>query len=119
MRQDNPGEDLYETTVYYEQEGSGRYSYGVFIYGDSPLFIEYNDTLNNGKKIAVVKESYGNSFVPYLTNNYQEVHVIDFRYFGQNLKSYMQDHGITEVLFINNVMSANAAVQLDRIRSLY
>ncbi|MBQ9471997.1 MAG: hypothetical protein IJU73_02505 [Ruminococcus sp.] len=119
MRQDNPGEDLYETTVYYEQEGSGRYSYGVFIYGDSPLFIEYNDTLDNGKKIAVVKESYGNSFVPYLTNNYQEVHVIDFRYFGQNLKSYMQDHGITEVLFINNVMSANAAVQLDRIKALY
>ncbi len=119
MRQDNPGEALYETTVYYEQEGSGRYSYGVFIYGDSPLFVEYNDEINNGKKIAVVKESYGNSFVPYLTNNYQEVHVIDFRYFGQSLKSYMQDNGITEVLFINNVMSANAAVQLDRIREIY
>lgn len=119
MRQDNPGEDLYETTVYYEQEGSGRYSYGVFIYGDSPLFIEYNDELKNGKKIAVIKESYGNSFAPYLTANYEEVHVIDFRYFGQNLKSYMQDNGITEVLFINNVMSANAAVQLDRIHEIY
>ena len=119
MRQDNPGEDLYETTVYYEQEGSGRYSYGVFIYGDSPLFIEYNDDNKNGKKIAVVKESYGNSFAPYLTNNYEEVHVIDFRYFGQNLKNYLDENGIKEVLFINNVMSANAAVQLDRIRGLY
>ena len=47
------------------------------------------------------------------------MHVIDFRYFGQNLKSYMQDNGITEVLFINNVMSANAAVQLDRIHEIY
>lgn len=119
MRQDNPGEDLYETTVYYEQESGGSVAYGVFIYGDAPLFVEYNDEINNGKKIAVVKESYGNSFVPYLTNNYEEVHVIDFRYFGQSLKSYMQDNDIDTVLFINNVMSANAAVQLDRIREIY
>lgn len=118
-RQDNPGEELYETTVYYEQESSGTISYGVFIYGDAPLFIEYNDEINNGKKIAVVKESYGNAFAPYLTNNYEEVHVIDFRYFGQSLKSYMQDNDIDEVLFINNVMSANAAVQLDRIAEIY
>lgn len=119
MRQDNPGEELYETSVYYEQETSGSISYGVFIYGDAPLFVEYNDDVHNGRKIAVVKESYGNAFVPYLTNNYEEVHVIDFRYFGQSLKSYMQENGITEVLFINNVMSANAAIQLDRIAEIY
>ena len=119
MRQDNPGEDLYETSVYYEAEGSGSVAYGVFIYGDAPLFVEYNDELNNGKKIAVVKESYGNAFAPYLTYNYEEVHVIDFRYFGQSLKSYMQDNDIDEVLFINNVMSANAPIQLDRIKEIY
>ena len=119
MRQDNPGEELYETTIYYEQETGGSVAYGVFIYGDAPLFVEYNDENKNGKKIAVVKESYGNAFVPYLTNNYEEVHVIDFRYFGQSLKSYMQDNDINEVLFINNVMSANTAVQLDRIESIY
>ena len=119
MRQDNPGEELYETSVLYEQESGGSIAYGVFIYGDAPLFVEYNDELKNGKKIAVVKESYGNAFVPFLTNNYEEVHVIDFRHFGQNLKSYMQDNGITEVLFLNNTVAANAAVQLDRIESIY
>lgn len=118
-RQDNPGEELYTTTVYYENEGSGPYSYGVFIWGDAPLFIEYNDELDNDKKIAVVKESYGNSFVPYLTADYEEVHVIDFRYFEGSLKSYMQDNDIDEVIFVNNVMAANTAVQVDRIRSIF
>ncbi len=118
-RQDNPGEELYDSSVYYMEESGGSVAYGVFIWGDAPLFVEYNDNLKNGKKIAVVKESYGNAFVPYLTNNYEEVHVIDFRYFGQNLKSYMQDNDIDEVLFINNVMSANAAERQDEIRSLY
>ena len=109
-----------QCSVYYEEEASGTLSYGVFIWGDNPLFVEYNDELQNGKKIAVVKESYGNSFVPYLTNNYQEVHVIDPRHWSGNLKSYMQDHGIDEVLFLNNVMSANTGAFVDDyIRSIY
>jgi len=119
MRQDNPGEDLYPTTVYYADEPSGPYSYGVFIWGDGSLFVAYNDELESGKKIAVVKESYGNSFAPYLTANYDEVHVIDFRYFEGSLKSYMQDNDIDEVIFVNNVMSANTALQVDRIREIF
>ena len=119
MRQDNPGDPLYYTSVFYRDESSGPYSYGVFIWGDGPLVVCYNDELHNGKKIAVIKESYGNSFAPYLTNNYEEVHVIDFRYFDGSLKSYMQDNGIDEVIFVNNVMSANTALQVDRIREIF
>lgn len=72
-----------------------------------------------GKKIAVVKESYGNAFVPYLTNNYEEVHVIDFRYFKHNLVDYCKTNGIDEVLFMNGVMSANTQVQLDSMSGLF
>lgn len=118
-RQDNAGEELYDTTVYYMDETGGSVAYGVFIWGDAPLFVEYNDNLKNGKKIAVVKESYGNAFAPYLTNNYEEVHVIDLRYFGQNLKSYMQDNDIDEVIFVNNIMSAHDPDRQDEIRALY
>ena len=118
MRQDNPGESLYRTTVFYEQEGSGPYSYGVFIWGDAPLFVCYNDEINNGKKIAVVKESYGNAFAPFLTANYEEVHVIDLRYFEGNFKTYMEENGIDEIFFVNNVMSANNPSMVDRIRDM-
>ena len=72
-----------------------------------------------GKIIAVVKESYGNAFVPYLTYNYEEVHVIDFRTFGDNLVSYCQQNGIDEVLFLNGVMSANTQIQLDSMSGLF
>lgn len=117
QRQEEEGSEMYDCEVYYEGAADAG-AYITFIYGDSPLFIEYNDETKNGKKIAVVKESYGNAFVPYLTDNYEEVHVIDFRYFSQNLKDYMEENEITEVLFLNNTMSANAAVQVDRIRDL-
>lgn len=118
QRQVEEGDELIDASVYYEgAEGNGAYI--TFIQGDSALFIEYNDELQNGKKIAVVKESYGNAFVPYLTNNYEEVHVIDFRYFTKNLKDYMEENGITEILFLNNIMSANTGMQVERITDLF
>lgn len=119
MRTDNMGEQPYETSVLYEEEGSGPYSYGVFIWGDGPLFVEYNKDLSNGKKIAIVKESYGNAMAPFFTANYEETHVIDFRYYSGSLAEYCKDNGINEVLFINNVMAANTAMQVDRIRSIF
>ena len=106
---------------YYEAAEGGSNTYGVFIMGDNALTVLKSASKNAaaGKKIAVVKESYGNAFVPYLTNNYEEVHVIDFRYFKQNLVDYCKTNGIDEVLFMNGVMSANTQVQLDSMSGLF
>ena len=106
---------------YYEAAEGGSNTYGVFIMGDNALTVLKSASENAaaGKKIAVVKESYGNAFVPYLTNNYEEVHVIDFRYFKQNLVDYCKTNGIDEVLFMNGVMSANTQVQLDSMSGLF
>ena len=119
MRTESAGDEPYETTVYYDGASAGPYTYGAFIWGDCALFVEHNQDLSNGKKIAVIKESYGNAFVPYLTANYHEVHVIDFRYFEENLKDYCTSNGIEEVMFVNNIMAANTAIQVDRIRTLF
>lgn len=109
------------TSPYYQYAEAGSLTYGVFIMGDHPLTVLKSSSENaeEGKKIAVIKESYGNAFVPYLTYNYEEVHVIDFRTFGDNLVSYCQQNGIDEVLFLNGVMSANTQIQLDSMSGLF
>lgn len=109
------------TSPYYQYAEAGSLTYGVFIMGDHPLTVLKSSSENaeEGKKIAVVKESYGNAFVPYLTYNYEEVHVIDFRTFGDNLVTYCQQNGIDEVLFLNGVMSANTQIQLDSMSGLF
>ena len=45
----------------------GANAYGVFLGGDNKLFkIQNQDpAMKNGKKIAVLKESFGNAFVPF------------------------------------------------------
>ena len=106
---------------YYEYAQAGDYAYALFIVGDNPLTVLKSNTPNaiEGNNIAIVKESYGNALAPYFTNNYQEVHVIDFRHFEGNLVTYCQENGIREVLFSNVVMSANTQIQLDSMSSLF
>lgn len=105
---------------YYSAAAGGDYTYGVFLMGDNPLSVlKSSSDKAQDKKIAVVKESYGNAFAPYLTYNYKEVHVIDFRTFGKNLPQYCKENGIDEVLFLNGIMSANTQIQLDSMSTLF
>jgi hypothetical protein len=107
-----------EADIYYQGETGGENTYGVFINGDQAKFI-IESQCDSDKKIAVVKESFGNAFVPYLSANYKEVHVLDMRYCGiTDLKQYCNDNDIDEVLFINNMMSANSADRVDEIEKI-
>lgn len=45
--------------------------------------------------ILVVKDSYANSFVPYLTENYAKIGVVDFRNFKYGLDSTIEKRAMT------------------------
>ena len=50
----------------------------------------------------VVKDSYANSFIPYLTANYGKIGVVDFRNFKYGLDSTIDQEGYDEVLILYN-----------------
>lgn len=109
------GEELEVDSPYYD----GADGYGVFIYGDNPIeVLKSSSPSANGEKVAIIHESYGNAFVPYLTYNYSEVYSIDFRSWSGSLKTFCQQKGITNVIFLNGVMSSATQVQLDSIESI-
>ena len=94
-------------------------NYEVFIYGDNPVTKIINDNEKNGKNILVVKDSYGNAFVPWLVNNYDEVHSIDFRSYNGNIISYCANNNITDVLFINSTVNSSVSTQIDKMSALF
>ncbi|MCI5592204.1 MAG: DHHW family protein [Ruminococcus sp.] len=79
---------------------SGDNKYLAFISGDQPIE-KITTSVKNGKKILVLKESFGNAFVPFLCNNYEEVYVVDPRKIDMNLPEFVKTNGIQEVLAIN------------------
>ena len=95
----------------------GANAYGVFLGGDTPILTTKNKQ-GNGKKIAVIKESYGNAFSPFIAYTYSEAHFIDFRYVSINLKSYLEQNGIDEVIFINNTMATATPARCEEMIGL-
>lgn len=108
-----------EVNIYNEDAKAGSDTYDVFLRGDNPLTVIDNTDNDNGDKIALVKDSYGNAFAPYLAYNYDEVHVIDYLYFDGNLADYCKANGIKTVLFLNSITYANSSLQLTAMKSLF
>lgn len=109
---DNP----IETTVWAEYASGGN-AYSVFIHGDYPLFRIDTDN-KNGRKAVVVKESYGNAFAPFLIPHYEQVFVVDHRYYDRGLITLIKEQGITDVIFIKNVFAANTAYHIEKIEGI-
>ncbi len=95
----------------------GGNSYSVFLHGDQPL-TRIDTEHKNGRRIMVVKESFGNAFAPYLIPHYEQVFVVDQRYFQINGLKFIQDNGINEILFINNLFAANTNSQIGYIQRI-
>lgn len=101
----------------YAEKVSGTNSYSVFLQGDLPI-VKIETQHKNGRKIAIVKESYGNAFAPFLTNNYEKVVVVDQRYYTGDFIAMLKNEGINELLFINNIFAAHTPFHIEKIKGL-
>ena len=93
--------------------------YCVYMGGDDHI-VHVETEVNNGRRLAVIKDSYGNALIPWLTSSFEDIHVIDMRYFNINAIQYLKEQGVTDVLFCMNSFSANNAdnwKNIDRIRT--
>ena len=63
----------------------------------------------NGRRLLIIKDSYGNALPGYLFYSFEEIHVIDFRYFPGNVVKYINSNGITDLLFAHCISLAYSA----------
>ncbi len=89
------------------KDGSSM-AYCTYMGGDSKI-VHIKTETQNGRKLAIFKDSYGNAIPPYLFGSFEEIIVIDMRYFTYNAVDYLNEHGITDVLFANNAFHAATA----------
>lgn len=78
--------------------------YLVFLSSGGATWSKVETDIKNGKKIMVVKDSFGNMLVPFLVPHYEEIYVVDSRFYskyltGKNIVEFVKDNGINEVLF--------------------
>lgn len=104
----NPdSENYYEAPVVNTSPDLDEYSqYVRLISGDQPFEVIDNPEIEDGTSCLVVKESYGNALVPWLVSHYDKVYVMDFRYNDMPIVTWCRDHGVTDLIMINNIQLA-------------
>lgn len=73
--------------------------YAVF-FGGNFSHISIETGFENGRKLLVIKDSFANCFVPFLTRHYEEIHMLDLRYYTGDPRAFLKDHGITDLLVL-------------------
>lgn len=84
--------------------------YNSFMMGDHAYVEIHNEEAPRKKSILVLKDSYGNAFVPLLAQDYRDVYVVDYRHYKENATSLVQEKGIDEILFLNNIMGVGESI---------
>ena len=104
--------------IFDESTASASLKYGTFIMGDNPFTVIENPEVSNGESCIVVKESFGNAFVPFLVDHYQTVYVVDYRYYSGSVTQLARDKGVKDVLFVNNLSAIRGSYQMGKLAGL-
>lgn len=75
--------------------------YNVFFGGNHAL-VKIATRQNTGKRILVVKDSYAHCFVPFLLDGYDQIDMLDIRYYNQKLSELIAEGEYTDFLFLYN-----------------
>jgi hypothetical protein len=81
--------------------------YWVFLDGDHGYY-NVETQVKNGRTAVVVKDSYANSFVPFLAPHYERIVIIDPRYIEgeMNLKDELAKYADLDLLVLNYIFTA-------------
>lgn len=98
-----------------EKDGSGEISYSLYDYSaldtksKYDIFLGGNNALTqittraaSGRRILIVKDSYAHCFVPFLLSGFDEIDLLDIRYYNQKLSDLIAEREYTDVLFLYN-----------------
>ncbi len=88
-----------EVPFYDESTANEKDKYRVFLGGNHGLTV-IDGGCDNGKTLLVIKDSYANSLVPYLTYDYETIVMIDLRYYMLSPQSIIDEMQVDEILYV-------------------
>ena len=103
------------TSLYDSSKLKEKDQYTVFLGGNSSL-LDIRTVSTSTKRLLLVKDSFANSFIPFLTPYYREIVVVDPRYYSGTINDLMDSYRISEVLFL---YSGNTFFKDNNIRGVF
>ena len=132
-------------TIYIEENGGyGKYTWPIvkdvssynrgsyymgFVSGDRPWSYAHNETITDGSAVLVVKDSYGNAFIPWLIDHYEHIYWIDYRSYADwctwagvpdnSISNFVERNQIQDVILCNNIGSTGSGTNLKDMEKIF
>ncbi len=91
--------------------------YSLFLDNNHPLIITTNKDIKTNSEIIVIKDSYANSFIPFLVNHFKKVHIIDPRFYQEKISEYIKNNkNIKDALILYNMNTIDQDVGILTIK---
>ena len=87
------------SSLYDSSKLETRDKYAVFFGGNTSV-MDIKTVSPSSKRLLVVKDSFANCFIPFLTPYYREIVVVDPRYYSGTMKDIMDTYRITDALIM-------------------
>ena len=94
-----PYDDREADSMYFPEHLDTKDKYSYFLDGNHALTVIESPN-KNGKKLAIFRDSYANCTVPMMANHFEEIHMIDLRYYNDDVIGYLAENNIEDVLFL-------------------
>nr|WP_068785743.1 DHHW family protein [Paenibacillus phocaensis] len=89
-------------SLYAMENLNAKDKYAVFMNGNHG-FVKITSPQAAEKKLLIVKDSYANSLIPFLTKHFSEIDIVDLRYYDGDLSALVRDREIHDLLVMYNI----------------
>ena len=72
----------------------------AYFFGGNYGEVNIKSHVNSKKKMLVIKDSFANSFVPYLMEDYGEITMIDLRYYKKSVQKLLQKENYDNIVIL-------------------
>jgi len=103
-------------SMYFPEHLKTKDKYSYFLDGNHALTVIKSPN-KNGKSLVVFKDSYANCTVPMIANHFETIHMIDLRYYNDDIIKYLYENKIKDVLFLYSSQTFMTDESISKITS--
>ena len=113
-----------ETQLIHDKSNGEIYNkYLAFLGTDYALMKIVNESITDDSACLIIKDSFGNCFAPFMTQNYHTVYVMDYRkYHSLRIQQFVEQYEVDDVIFIPYLIatqSEDGAKHFERLSTIY
>ncbi|MCR4615078.1 MAG: hypothetical protein K5756_02910 [Clostridiales bacterium] len=100
--------------LYFDEYLTKRDKYSYFLGGNSPL-VKVTSNAGTGRNLLIIRDSYAHCFAPFAANDFDNVYLIDLRYYNGKISEFIGNNSLTDVLILYGMETLKSDTSLVKL----